>query len=105
MMERRKIAISKSESKVATTLHRVICPLHLCSSANLVAAPQEMFNPSIDANIHTATRPNRLLQMIFAVLLSVENRRFIKKMTEHFVRAFEMRKRSILAITDLPASS
>lgn len=64
-----------------------------------------MLNPKIEANTHTATRPSRLLQRIFAVLLSVENSRFIKKMTEHFVRALEMRKRSILAIADYRAVS
>ena len=79
---------------------RLTCPLHRCSSANLVAGPQEMLKASIDASTHTATRASRLLHRIRAVLLSVEKRRFIKKMTEHFERALAMRNRQLLAIAD-----
>jgi hypothetical protein len=65
-----------------------------------VAGPQEMLKASIDASTHTATRASRLLHRIRAVLLSVEKRRFIKKMTEHFERALAMRNRQLLAIAD-----
>jgi hypothetical protein len=65
-----------------------------------VAGPQEMLRAIIDAVIHTATIASKLLHKIRAVLLSVEKRRFIKKMTEHFERALEMRKRQLLAIAD-----
>lgn len=75
------------------------CPLHRCW-ASFVAGPQVMLRPRIEAITHTATAASRLLQRIRAVLLSVEKRRFMKKMTEHFERAFAMRKRQLLAIAD-----
>jgi hypothetical protein len=76
------------------------CPLHRCSRDSFVAGPQEMLRPIIDARTHAATIASRLLQRIRAVLLSVEKRRFMKKMTEHFDRPFAMRKRQLLAIAD-----
>jgi hypothetical protein len=59
-----------------------------------------MLKPIIDAKTHAATMASRLLHRIRAVLLSVENRRFMKKMTEHFERPLAMRKRQLAAIAD-----
>jgi hypothetical protein len=65
-----------------------------------VAGPQEMLRPIIDARTHAVTMASKLLHRIRAVLLSVEKRRFMKKMTEHFERPLAMRKRQLLAIAD-----
>lgn len=75
------------------------CPSHRCW-ASFVAGPQVTLRPSIEATTHTATRASKLLQRIRAVLLSVEKRRFMKKMTEHFESALAIRKRQLLAIAD-----
>lgn len=109
------IAISNNESKADTILHRMICmqwsvrvsdapkdlkltcPLHFeCS--NLVDAPQPMFSPSMAASVQVPTKVSNPLQSNLAVLLSLEKRRFMKKMTEHLERAFEMMNRHTLAI-------